>query len=1268
MQRGATATLATTSRSGWPPAGGSNSGAWSSYHDTCGGAAGNAPPTQHSGVWHPATAPWLGSFSGPGPVRPLLPIKWHPGSAPAPPSMAARHDPPGPAPLGGRGNGDAGPVGVPAANGSSVAAGGGATLLRAPGPGSHQPPAAHQAGVWPGQSAAVAAATMRPQPPTPYYARLLAPPLQCGPQLHHAWPPPAWPQQLPVFSSPARPPPPLQPPQPPRAPALSPYSPTQHYSHHHDHHGMPTSNGASPSHVVGPAAAPQPPAALPSTSSRLPRAPSARASPRSAKKAAKRARTTRWDSPGREGGSNDLTAGNLAKPEEAMGPSEGVKYFLLQPQVSMEVDGEDEEDTAVLLAGPSPPAAAPSEPPGEERAEAGPPAVSLSLDAVASNVAAKGRMPEQAVAAEPCSATGPLQQLLGQLKGGCDSEVVGHGKLPAQEAGRATTAALGGQCGKGLAGSAYSPGPIYQSFEVASSGGVPPVCEIAGRMEDGCGSEVEPRSPGSADRPAVMSEDGQNVDVVSAAVAGTHIHCGAGGGDCGEESATAVKRPQCVGTQPPEVADDAVAAVDSDRQPRDDGCSWEEAGDLGWWCNDEHEEEMAAAAAVVASSKTRLEQALSSLYHHQQQCTLALLELAKPACEPEEAPTVGGACSSSGLSSGARASSHVVLAGDVVPVQQSQPCDKPLDGTARTGAMMVVAATGDAEEVEESLEEGECRPEEAAHILLSDEEVAGASTNSQSTLDSQLSSPSSSASSLNRSCGNRAALSSPSSSDDGPATWRNPGPGRSASLSPSSPDNGPATWRKPGPGRSASLSPSSSDDGPATWRKPGPGRSASSSPSSSDDGPATWRKPGAGRPASSSPSSPKDRPATWSKPGAGRSASASPSSPDDRPAAWRKPGAGKAPSSSPSIPDDRPATWRKPGAGRSASSSPSSPDDRPATWRKPGAGRSASSSSSGPDDRPATWRKPGAGRSASSSPSSPDDRPATRRKPGAGSAADVHVQSWGPARSSGASTVLAANNTVNIVSPVVRKQQDDSHGLEQAPASGNGVEVADDADAANNMHLWWDRAEWRQKPVRQGQERMLSSEEAWPADDNKANCGTASNGSSKPQPHKRLDQALLDLWDWRLVDKKVDGESRDDTTRKGRPGPKGLLGRIAPSDSQLHPALAGYKGLLRTAAIIEATGDLVRVASGKIYRLRKPNAEYVASLGGSYHEQKPTSGWKVPPLSGCSPTKPLQVHTSLSLSEAAGEESGQEARVGLQSAKSSFIIAKPFVPFKVQAQ
>ncbi|KAL8252141.1 hypothetical protein R6Q59_035834 [Mikania micrantha] len=121
-------------------------------------------------------------------------------------------------------------------------------------------------------------------------------------------------------------------------------------------------------------------------------------------------------------------------------------------------------------------------------------------------------------------------------------------------------------------------------------------------------------------------------------------------------------------------------------------------------------------------------------------------------------------------------------------------------------------------------------------------------------------------------------------------------------------------------------------------------------------------------------------------------------------------------------------------------------------------------------------------------------------------------------------------------------------------------------------------------------------EEMW-----RAQYGQPIHLDKEPVP----DYPVVDLWDWSMV--KV--------TRRSRKHPIcRLVGRLVKRATKLHPSMPSNGRVLKTAPICEVHLDLVRVRSGRVYKLRSPKASYLASLS-SYDSSNPTKDWGFPELS-----------------------------------------------------
>ncbi|KAK6123532.1 hypothetical protein DH2020_042725 [Rehmannia glutinosa] len=101
------------------------------------------------------------------------------------------------------------------------------------------------------------------------------------------------------------------------------------------------------------------------------------------------------------------------------------------------------------------------------------------------------------------------------------------------------------------------------------------------------------------------------------------------------------------------------------------------------------------------------------------------------------------------------------------------------------------------------------------------------------------------------------------------------------------------------------------------------------------------------------------------------------------------------------------------------------------------------------------------------------------------------------------------------------------------------------------------------------------------------------------------DLHVVDLWDWGLVK----GMKKDGKTEVAR-----LVGRLSKRSTKLHPSVPSGGGILKSAPVCEAHLDIVRVTSGRVYRLRTPSLQYLASLS-VYDASNPTKDWGFPQLS-----------------------------------------------------
>ncbi|KAK9069904.1 hypothetical protein SSX86_010300 [Deinandra increscens subsp. villosa] len=132
-------------------------------------------------------------------------------------------------------------------------------------------------------------------------------------------------------------------------------------------------------------------------------------------------------------------------------------------------------------------------------------------------------------------------------------------------------------------------------------------------------------------------------------------------------------------------------------------------------------------------------------------------------------------------------------------------------------------------------------------------------------------------------------------------------------------------------------------------------------------------------------------------------------------------------------------------------------------------------------------------------------------------------------------------------------------------------------------------------------------EEMW-----RAQYGQPVHLDEEPVP----DYPVIDLWDWSMV---------KETKRSRKRRIRRLVGRLVKRATKLHPSMPSSGRILKTAPICEVHLDLVRVRSGRVYKLRSPKVSYLASLS-SYDSSNPTKDWGFPALSMVKESQTLVKH------------------------------------------
>lgn len=80
------------------------------------------------------------------------------------------------------------------------------------------------------------------------------------------------------------------------------------------------------------------------------------------------------------------------------------------------------------------------------------------------------------------------------------------------------------------------------------------------------------------------------------------------------------------------------------------------------------------------------------------------------------------------------------------------------------------------------------------------------------------------------------------------------------------------------------------------------------------------------------------------------------------------------------------------------------------------------------------------------------------------------------------------------------------------------------------------------------------------------------------KPRVRSHVGSIDLWDWTTVEQERKVAKKKKTKVIIR-----LVGRLAPSSSQIHPSLGGSGGFIRTSPVCEVDHEFVKVSSGTTF-------------------------------------------------------------------------------------
>ncbi|XP_073141874.1 uncharacterized protein [Henckelia pumila] len=208
-----------------------------------------------------------------------------------------------------------------------------------------------------------------------------------------------------------------------------------------------------------------------------------------------------------------------------------------------------------------------------------------------------------------------------------------------------------------------------------------------------------------------------------------------------------------------------------------------------------------------------------------------------------------------------------------------------------------------------------------------------------------------------------------------------------------------------------------------------------------------------------------------------------------------------------------------------------------------------------------------------------------------------------------------SNLIANTTCSDVKIPMDDNHiHMEKLNVPSHGDEDVDELEEGE-----WipdDPIFWSNGSKYSSDEGMSQEEENW----------RAQYGQVSQIDERMSNFHVLDIWDWALVrEKKKDGK-----TEVSR-----LVGRLMKHSLKFHPAVPSGGGKLKTAPICDVHLHIVRVTTGRIYRLKIPSLQYVTSLS-TYDASNPTKDWGFPQLSINNHTNKLPNHDQESQSQSLG--------------------------------
>ncbi|XP_022921822.1 SUPPRESSOR OF ABI3-5 isoform X4 [Cucurbita moschata] len=204
------------------------------------------------------------------------------------------------------------------------------------------------------------------------------------------------------------------------------------------------------------------------------------------------------------------------------------------------------------------------------------------------------------------------------------------------------------------------------------------------------------------------------------------------------------------------------------------------------------------------------------------------------------------------------------------------------------------------------------------------------------------------------------------------------------------------------------------------------------------------------------------------------------------------------------------------------------------------------------------------------------------------------------------SEVIATNDSISPTPSTTNHGYSDTQMMEGEPFQDDNRSIVNsnkrvlDGGYDDTQRMEGERLQDENHTILNPNESVLLDEGVSTDEDNwRAQYGQVTNyGEAIPK------LSVMDIWDW-------------STVMESRTGGKGkvmrLVGRLVRKSAKLHPSVSSNGALLKTAPVCEVHLDLVRVATGKIYKLHNPSKKYLTSMS-TFDSSNPTKDWGFPDL------------------------------------------------------